>query len=127
MELGWLVDTSQLLLGPYSVTTLTRVWDGQGVGSDNSSFVLLILIHGSSADQATYTATSNMEVILQFKILSRVSETFADKQGSASSWKYWQMLLSLDTCNPGLQKRFKGENRCRQPPPTLGRASLSVC
>ena len=108
MELGWLVDTSQLLLGPYSITTLTRVWDGQGVGSDNSSFVLLILIHGSSADQATYTATSNMEVILQFKILSRVSETFADKQSSvsSSSWKYWQVLLSLDTCNPGLQKRW---------------------
>ena len=33
IELGWLVDSSPLLFGPYSITTLTRVWYGQGVGS----------------------------------------------------------------------------------------------
>ena len=82
IELGWLVDSSQLILSPYSITTLTRAWDGQGVGSWK---VLLYSWFLSAAHQQTNPQPMLIRrVIWQFKISSRFSETFADKQSSVS-------------------------------------------
>lgn len=82
IEQGWLVDSSQLRLGPYSISTLTRAWDGQGVGSWK---VLLYSWFLSAAHQQTNPQPMLIwRVIWQFKISSRFSETFADKQSSVS-------------------------------------------
>ena len=98
VELGWwLVDSSQLLWGPYSITTLTRVWYGQGVGSQK---VLLCSWFLSKAHRQTpaHTATANTECdqsnrdfITIFWYFCRQAELV-----SPCSCMYWQIHALLD-------------------------------